>query len=109
MAHDIKSFMERVMAVTPQYGDIFANGIPGSGSPNVGAEKTQDLYRAARAFARAYADPSTEQETVRRLAIEAEGALMVVVTLGVVPEHTVDQIIDELHQLVAEKSSPATT
>jgi hypothetical protein len=74
---------------------------------NMDADVISDLRKIASQFAQAYQDPATSQETLRRLAADTEGALMAAATVGAVKEATVEPLIDDLHLLVEEKSSPA--
>jgi hypothetical protein len=105
---DIKAFMSGVLAITPRYGDIMVNGIPGEGMPNMDADVVNELRKMATLFAHAYKNPNTDEQALFGLATSTEAALMAAVTVGATNEQVAEPLIDELHQLVAEKSSPAT-
>lgn len=110
-ADELKQFMARILAITPQYSDVFGNGVPGmagrsaatSGAANAGADVTNKLHHTAIDFARAYADPKSSLAAVQQLSGEVEGLLMVAVTLGVVSEKDSQLHLDSLDNLLANR------
>jgi hypothetical protein len=103
----LKAFMDTVLSIDAAYGDIIANGIPGMGQPNAGAQAVDSLRRAATSFARAYRSPAVPAATVRQLADELEAALQLVATLGAVTDTVADTVTAELRQLMISKQETA--
>src|SRR5689334_5367076 len=104
----LKEFMEDVLAITPRYGDLDANGIPGMGQANPGAQAVERLRQAATAFAQVYrADPS-DAGAVKAKAQDVEAALQVVATMSVAPQETIEPLLDELDALVSQKNRSVT-
>lgn len=99
MANDqLKQFMTAVLAITPRYGDLDANGIPGMGQANPGALAVERLRQAATEFARAYTGADADRLQTTAQAVEA--ALQVVATLAVTSSQVTDRLIADLDRLV---------
>ena len=92
--------MVNILDIRPRYGDVISNGIPGMAMPNMGADVTNKLRKDARIFAEAYINPHSGTAYVRQKADKLEGALMAVVTVGVLDEKTVAGLLEELQQLM---------
>lgn len=109
MSAQLKQFVEHILRITPQYIDIFGNGVPGmtgrsaatAAAANAGTDTTQQLHHAVLEFARAYNDPASDDGALAAQAADIEGLLMVAVTLGVLAAKDADQRADELHDLMA--------
>lgn len=120
MSQQLKQFVSQVLRITPQYIDIFGNGVPGmAGRPaatasaaNAGGDTTQQLHKAVIEFARAYQDQDSTWDSghepgsdsgksdLQTRADEIEGLLMVSMTLGVLSEKDAGRLIEKLHELL---------
>ena len=103
--------MNRVMAVEPQYIDVFGNNVPGmagrsaatSGAANAGTDTVNQMRAKAVDFARAFVDPEVPLSEVEAAAQAIEGQLTVCITLGVLPEAEAEDLMNELQDLVQNR------
>jgi hypothetical protein len=98
----LKQFMEDVLAITPRYGNLAADGIPGMGQAHPGARAVENLRQAAHAFAQAYLDRDTSDGEIESRAQALEAALHVTVTLSVTNSNVTDRLLEELDTLIAQ-------
>lgn len=107
----LEAFMRRVLAVEPQYIDVFGNNVPGmvgrsaatSGAAQSGTDVVNRLRAEAVAFARLYAHARASTEELQTAAKKLEAELVVAITLGVLPEAEAQSLIDELYNLVENR------
>jgi len=102
----IKKLMDHILAVEPQYIDIFGNTMPGmpgrtaatSGAANAAADVVNDMRQVAIEFAKLYVEPTaTEDAKLELAASEIEAKLTVCVTLGVLSEEQANKLADEIN------------
>lgn len=107
----LKLFMDRMMAVNPQYIDIFGNGLPGmvgrspatSGAANAGTDTVNQMRAKVVDFAKAYVNPQVALGEVSAVAQVIEGQLNVCVTLGVLAAAEADDLISTMQDLVQNR------
>lgn len=108
MADNLKEFVQGVLRITPQYIDIFGNGVPGmagrsaatAAAANAGSDTVQKLHRSTLEFAKAYQGAYQDKAALHAHAADIEGYLMVAVTLGVVSDKDSGHLADQLHDLL---------
>lgn len=104
-AGQLKIFMGHILDIKAPYGSIAFNDIGATGVPNVAAEQTNKLFRAAHAFAEAYGRKTQQPGVIiDPLAAAVEAQLMVLVTLGVITSERADGLIDELRSLSPQQA-----
>ena len=107
----LDDFLESVMRISPQYINIFGGGMPGmaggsaatEGAANSGADVVLQLQRSSVEFAKAY--HSGDAETIKQARKEVTSKIMVVHTLGVIPQKRADELLDQLHEIVKGRNN----
>src|ERR1700683_1355464 len=111
MHSKLEEFAERIMAITPQYIDIFGRGLPGmaggsaaiSGATNSAADVTLQLKRETAQFVRLYTGAKATHDELLAQAKRIEGCLLGEQTLGTLNQKQTNRLVKELFDLIEKR------
>jgi hypothetical protein len=115
MDAELKSFVEEILGVNPQYKNlnVFAPGsnLPGmggqsiitTGASNAGTDTIHHLQLATAEFAQRYRQNEVTPEQLKEPAQKVEGLLMMSQTIEALSEQKTNHLIDALHTLMEAK------
>ena len=99
---ELRSFMERVFAISPSGASIFGSTGRAAVSPNANTaayDTVRQLQQAANDFGRAIVAGSPAHEKAQQV----EGSLLALQTLGQITPELTDDLIAKLYDIAADK------
>lgn len=107
MIVEMKTFLDKIHGLTPNYINFLGTAMPGMGGTAIstqganssGTDIMNTLRADATTFAKLYGD-SASNEAIREAAQRIEGSLMTLQVLGQISDNTASALLDEMYDIV---------
>ncbi len=103
MADTVKQCTEKILKIVRDRFNTYTGSTPVTNTVNSPRDVGYALQTSIIDFALAYNNPKIEADSLKALAEAVEGNLLTGQVIGVLQALETDQLIDELHDLVAQR------